>query len=287
MTKRNGQPAHRELEGIDVPITRLVPRSKRKVARKYVARIEASLRTVGLIDPLLVYPDGDCYEILDGHIRYGILLEMGVESVPCLVAPEREGFTGNRMVNRLSPAQEMRMLRQSMEELDEQTIAAALGMKRIGHRLNTTLLKKLHPRVAKAFETGTITRQCAREFVHVKPERQAEILDLMQSCNDFGVVFAKGLVLKTPTSKRAKRNGNDNPWTRADERKSDLLKRLKEAEQQQDFYSGLYRQYTKNLLRLLIYVRSLLSNERVRTYLGEHHAGERALVERIIEDSGG
>ena len=50
----------------------------------------------------------------------------------------------------------------------------------------------------------------------------------MQSCNDYGVTFAKGLVLKTPASKRAKPNGVRTPWTQADEKKSDLLKRLRE-----------------------------------------------------------
>ncbi|MFN9642175.1 MAG: ParB N-terminal domain-containing protein, partial [Pirellula sp.] len=63
------------------------------------------------------------YEILDGTLRYRILLDLGVESVPCLIHSTRDGFTGNRMVNQLSASQEMRMLRKSLEELDEKTIA--------------------------------------------------------------------------------------------------------------------------------------------------------------------
>lgn len=128
----NGKP----VPGIDVPIVKLIPRRERKVGKKYYQRIEASLRAVGMIDPLIVYPQGDSYEILDGCLRYRILLEMGVETVPCLIANEREGFTGNRMVNQLSASQEMRMLRKSLEELDEKTIADALGMQGIKHRLN-------------------------------------------------------------------------------------------------------------------------------------------------------
>ena len=60
--------------------SKLVPRSERKVNTKHVKRIEASLRAVGLIDPLVVFPQGDSYEILDGCLRYRILLEMGVEN---------------------------------------------------------------------------------------------------------------------------------------------------------------------------------------------------------------
>jgi len=277
----NGKP----VRGLDVPIVKLVPRNERKVSKKYYKRIEASLRAVGLLDPLLVYDLGDSYEILDGQLRYRILLDMGVETVPCFLRSEREAFTGNRMVNQLSASQEMRMLRKSLEELDEKTIANALGLEGIKHRLNLGLMKKLAPAVVKAFEAGKLNLQCARELSYVKPERQAEILKLMESCNDFSATFAKGLVLKTPVSKRAKPNSRKTPWARAEEKKNDLLKRLHQAEEQQEFFSGLYRQYTTNLLKLVIYVRSLLSNERVRQYLKEQHGQQLAVFEQIINST--
>ena len=66
---------------------------------------------MGLIEPLLVFPEDDYYIILNGHQRYRILLELGVETIPCIFAPEKESFTSNRMVNRLSPLQESRMIR--------------------------------------------------------------------------------------------------------------------------------------------------------------------------------
>jgi ParB-like chromosome segregation protein Spo0J len=271
------------VNGLDIPIVKLVPRGERTVDKKYYQRIEASLRAVGLIEPLIVFHMGDHYEIVDGRLRYKILLDLGVETVPCLIWNERESFTGNRMVNQLSPAEEMRMLRKSLEDLDEKTIAGALNLSGIGHRLNQRLLKQLEPRVLKAFEAGKIARQCAQELTHVKPERQAEILGLMESCNDYSTTFAKGLVLKTPTSKRTKTTAAKTPWTRAEQKKGDLLKRLQEAEQQQDFFSRLYRQYTTNLLKLVIYVRSLMSNEQVRAYLAEHHAKQLEEFEQVLE----
>jgi len=284
-TNGNGNGNGKLVQGIDVPIVRLIPRNERSVSAKYRKRIEASLRAVGLIEPLVVYPVGDDYEILDGCLRYRILLEMGVETVPCLIAPQREAFTASRMVNRLSASQEMRMLRKSLEELDEKTIAGALGIAGIKHRLNINLLKKLDPTVVKAFEANKLNLQCARELTHVSLERQAEILKLMESCNDHSLTFAKGLVLKTPIAKRTKTNGAKTPWTRADEKKQDLLKRLREAEQQQEFYSGLYRQYTTNLLKLVIYVRAMLSNQRVRAYLEEHHPNQCRDFEQIVNST--
>ena len=174
------------------------------------------------------------------------------------------------------------MLRKSLEELDEKTIAAALGLQRIGHRLNDGLLKQLDPKVIRAFEAGKINCSCARELTHVKPDRQVEILDLMESCSDYGTTFAKGLVLKTSAAKRMKVNGTRTPWVEAEQRKTNLLKRLQDAEQQQDFFSGLYKQYTTNLLKLIIYVRALLANQRVREYLQERHSQQVNLFEQII-----
>jgi hypothetical protein len=89
----------------------------------------------------------------------------------------------------------------------------------------------------------------------------------------------------SPSGKRVKLNGKKNPWSKADQKKTDLLKRLREAEQQQDFFSGLYRQYTTNLLKLVIYVRSLVNNPQVRKYLEEHHPQRLELWEEIIRST--
>ena len=59
----------------------------------------------GIASATLVMVTHD-HEILDGCLRYRILLDMGVETVPCLVREEREGFTGNRMVNQITASQE-------------------------------------------------------------------------------------------------------------------------------------------------------------------------------------
>jgi hypothetical protein len=283
----SGESKPEPVRGVDISIVKLFPRHERKVPKKYRQRIEASVRAVGLIDPLIVFPLENGYEILDGALRYRILLDLGIESVPCLIHNTRDGFTGNRMVNQLSASQEMRMLRKSLEELDEKTIANALGMQGIGHRLNKGLLEKLHPEVVKAFNANRINLQTAKELVNVKTERQHEILQLMESCKDFSTTFARGLVLKTGAAKRAKANGARTPWTKAEEKKSQLLKKLQEAEQQQDFYTGLYRQYTTNLLKLVIYVRTLLNNAEVNAYLHAHHADLARIFEEILASTEG
>lgn len=160
-------------------------------------------------------------------------------------------------------------------------------MQGIGHRLNKGLLDKLHPDVVNAFNASKISLQTARELVNVKSERQHEILQLMESCKDFSTTFARGLILQTGAAKRVKERGGKTPWVKADEKKSQLLKKLQEAEQQQDFYTGLYRQYTTNLLKLVIYVRTLLNNQAVRAYLQTHHADLMRSFEAVLASTEG
>jgi len=276
-----------ESQGMDIPIIKLRPLRERNVTKREYQRILASIKATGLIEPLVVYPDDDGYVILDGVQRYRALLEMGVELVPCVLGKQREAFTGNRMVNRVSPVQENRMIEKSLQELDEQTIAEALGLGGISHRLRKTLLKQLHADVAAAFDQGKITRTCAKELTHVKPPRQKEILTAMEGYKDYSIAFARALILKTPPAQREARGRKRGPWDKSAQRKSELLKKLSEAEQKHDFYSRLYKQYTVDLLRLAIYARSLLTNNRVRAYLDEHHPEIVARFEGVIADAKG
>ena len=77
------------------------------------------------------------------------------------------------------------MIRRSLDELDEKTIATALGIKKIAHRLKPSFLKRLHPKTAAAFDAGTITKACVQELTYVTPQRQEEILSMMESYKDW------------------------------------------------------------------------------------------------------
>ncbi|MGD0091466.1 MAG: ParB N-terminal domain-containing protein [Planctomycetota bacterium] len=274
-------------EGLDIPLTRLRPLRDRKVSKREYDRILASIRAVGLIEPLVVYPEGSDYVILDGVQCYRALLELGVEVAPCILGKQREAFTGNRMVNRVSPVQEHRMIEKSLGEVDEASIAAALGIASLAHRRKKTLLKQLHSDVAAALDHGKISRACAREFTHVKPLRQKEILDAMEGYKDYSIAFAQTLVVKTPPQQREAHRRKNNPWDKTTQRKNDLLKKLADAKQKHGFYSRLYNQYTIDLLRLAIYARSLLTNTRVREYLDLHHPDVVTRFEAVIADARG
>lgn len=272
---------------LDVPIAKLRPLRDRKVTKREYDRILASIRTVGLVEPLVIFPENGDYLILDGVQRYRALSELGIEVAPCIMGKQREAFTGNRMVNRVSPLQEHRMIEKALDEVDENVIAAALGITTLHHRLKKSLLKQLHDDVAAAYDAGKVTRACVKELTHVKPPRQKEILEAMAGYKDYSINFARTLVVKTPPQQRESRGRKHTPWNKTAQRKNDLLKKLSEAEQKHDFYSQLYKQYTIDLLRLAIYARSLLTNTRLRAYLEQHHPSIVSRFETIIADARG
>ena len=77
----------------DIPIVKLVLLTERRIGKTAYEKIASSIRADGLLAPVIVFPDQSQYRILDGHVRYQVLLELNVESVPCIVwqrvKPER------------------------------------------------------------------------------------------------------------------------------------------------------------------------------------------------------
>ena len=71
-----------ESQGIDVPIIQLRPLRDRVISKREHDRLLASIKALGLIEPLVVYPEGHDYVITDGVQRYKILVEMASRQRP-------------------------------------------------------------------------------------------------------------------------------------------------------------------------------------------------------------
>jgi hypothetical protein len=276
------QPAN--VKGMDVPIVKLVPLRKRKVSDRSYKKLVANLRAVGLIEPLCICQEDDQFYIIDGYIRYTALVDLGVETVPCLVLSSRDLYTPNRQVNHLSTKQEVKMLRKALEKLDEATIAKAFGLESLKTRLNTKLYRDVHPQVSAALEKGLIGQLTAKELTYVLSARQVEILRLMQDGGDYSTAFAKAQVLVTPPTMRSKKHRKNTPWDKSQKTKH-LVKKLTEVEKHFDFYSTLYRQYVGDLLKLSIYVRQIVTCPALRDYLRKNHPQDLEFFESLLKQS--
>jgi len=278
------------IDGVDVPLAELKPLRERPTLKtdthRGFHRILSSIRKIGLIEPLCVFREEDDYIILDGYLRFLACGELGYKTVPCILYKEKEAYTFNRMVNNLSGFQEIKMLRKSLESLDEKTIAETFGMKTIRYRLAPNLVQQLHPQVAQAFEKELLGKTAAIEMACVKPPRQAEMLREMKRVNDFTPAFIRALILKTPPEQR---NPNRNPRTsrkkETREKRLALVERLEEAEKQHDFYSGLYRQYSNDLLKISLYIRKVITNSAIREYMEHQHPSVLSEMHAIVMEA--
>src|SRR5574344_444792 len=73
--------------------------SKPITSGKKCRTILASIKTIGLVEPLVItFKDGKA-RLLDGHIRLHILKSLGIAKTDCLVATDDEGYTYNRHIS--------------------------------------------------------------------------------------------------------------------------------------------------------------------------------------------
>lgn len=276
------------VNGMDIPVTALQPLREREnvniKTHKGFKRIISSIRAIGLIEPLCVYPEKDGYVILDGYLRYLACVELGAEKLPCMLFSDKEAYTFNRMVNRLSGYQEMRMLRKSLETLEEKTITTTFGAISMSYRLAPSLVEHLHPKVAEAFEQDLLGKTTAMEMSCVKQPRQVEMLKEMKRVNDFSPSFVRALILKTPPELRNPKRNPRKPWSEDRNKRRELVARLEEAEKQHDFYTGLYRQYSADLLKMALYVRKLITTPAIQEFLKAHHQQTLKELSAIVLD---
>jgi hypothetical protein len=121
-----------------------------KESEKY-QRIVASIREVGIIEPLVVYPqkgpgNKGVHLLLDGHIRAEALKDLEWTEAPCLISTDDEGYTYNHHVNRLSSIQEHFMLMKALDEgVPEDRLARALHVDVQKLRKRKDLLRGICP----------------------------------------------------------------------------------------------------------------------------------------------
>jgi len=274
-----------KMNGKDIDIEKLVPLKKRDInfrKNRGYKKILSSISSMGLIEPLCVYRENGEYIVLDGFLRCKALQQLGAKTAPCIIYATKEAYTFNRMINKLSAVQESRMLRESLKKIDQSTIADVFGIKSIQYRLGNELLKQLDQKVISAVDKGTMSRRCARELTYVKPPRQVEILREMEKGEDYSISFARAMVIKTPAGMRNKKKKDKKPWQDNSDRKQALVDKLEGVQKRYDFYTNLYRQYSADLLKLYIYVRKLITNDKVRTYLDINYPEILERFENII-----
>jgi ParB/RepB/Spo0J family partition protein len=161
--------------------------------------IRASIKEVGLIEPLVVYPQKGApgkYLLLDGHLRHYALKDLGRTEAECIIASDDESFTYNARVNRLNPIAEHKMIMKAVNNgVKPEKIAAALNLSEADVKASMTLLDGINEEAADLLKDKAVSPKAIRLMRKVSGVRQIEIAELMVSAGNYTKGYAEALVL--------------------------------------------------------------------------------------------
>jgi len=263
-----------ELRRIRLGLDVILPVRQLKDSQKSVGRyhtILTSIREVGLIEPLMVHPQRDLpgkYLLLDGHMRYVALKELGVTEADCLVATDDESYTYNARVNRLNPIQEHKMIIKAvLNGVRPERIATALNIPASKVRASMALLEGINLEAADLLKDKPVCSKVIHLLKRVSGVRQIEIAELMVSVNNFAAGYAEALVLGTakdqlvnPQEPKKKKGMSAEDIARMEEELVTVERDLKAVE----------RSYGEDVLNLTVnrgYIKKLLDNPKVVRFL--------------------
>src|SRR5580698_10182725 len=199
-----------EMRKIRLSLKIILPVRQIKDPQKNVRRyktIRESIKEVGLVEPLMVHPQKDksgTYLLVDGHLRYYALKDLGETDADCLIANDDESFTYNARVSRLAPIQEHKMIVKAVRNgVKPERIAATLNIPVGKVRASMKLLDGIHAEAVDLLKDKAISPKAIHLLKQVSCVRQIEIAELMVSTNNHTAGYAEALVLSTPKDQLA------------------------------------------------------------------------------------
>jgi len=277
-------------KGIALPLDQILPLKKISVAFKRSARYQrifASIREIGIIEPLAVFPQNGKerqYILLDGLLRFEVLKDLGKTEAFCLIATEDEAYTYNQKVNQVTPIQEHFMILRAIENgVSENRIAATLNVDVKSIRSKRDLLKDVCPEAVELLRDGRISAGAVRELSKVKPMRQIEMAELMIASHNLTASYAKCLIAATPNDQliekaaaKAKEGLSPEEISRMEREMENLSKDFRQIEE-------THGRNVLNLVTSVAYLRKLLDIASVVRFLSRHHADLLTEFQKIVE----
>lgn len=282
-----------EMQKVRLALEDILPMRQIKDLHKGILRykkILASIKEVGLVEPLVVYPQKDApgkYFLKNGHLRYVALKELGEATADCIIATDDECYTYNARVSRLPPIQEHKMIVKAVNDgVSPERLAAALNMPVHVIKASMNLLNGIDERAAELLKDKNISPPAIRLLKRVKPARQIEIAELMVTYNNFFTGYAEALVLGTVEDQRA---NSSEPKKKKGMSAEDIARMESEMESLERDLKLATDNYTENMFTLQTaqtYIKNLLKNAKVVRYLTANHAEIYSEFEAIAATEG-
>ncbi len=250
------------------------PSEATRLSIKY-RRIAQSIAEVGIIEPLVVARPArgeGRYLLLDGNVRFAILLERAEADVRCLVSDDDEAFTYNKRINRLATIQEHYMIVRALERgVSEEKLARVLNMDVKAIKRRRIMLDGICPEVVDLLKDRNISLQTIDVLRRMKAMRQIEVVELMMAVENFSCVYAKAMLVTTRQNDLAQPDKRKKVGKMTPEQMTRLESEMNTLNQD---FRALEASYGDDVLQLVIsagYVSRLLANSAIASHLRKHH----------------
>jgi ParB/RepB/Spo0J family partition protein len=173
---------------LEIPLIQLSPSSTNP--RKYFSEVELeslalSIKEKGVLQPIIVRPDADGYEIVCGERRFRAAMKAGLETMVCRVQELTDDEVldlqiienlQRRDVSPLEEAAGFHNLMNGKKKLKVKDIAIRVGKSEV-YVYNRLLLMNLSERSKSLLERDLITASHALELCKITPADQDAVLD--------------------------------------------------------------------------------------------------------------
>ena len=167
---KEGEEVVRKIKVIDIEPNKNQPR--RNFNNESIDELAESIKTYGVIQPIIVTKKDNYYEIIAGERRWRASKKAGLDEIPCIVREDTEkrnkeiALIENIQREDLNPIEKARSFRELMDEygLTQQELSDTLGISRSA-LANTVRLLNLDSRVMELVIQGQITEGHARSLL--------------------------------------------------------------------------------------------------------------------------
>ncbi len=284
-----------DIRVVTVKVSNLIETVSRPNYKKLASyqSILASIKDVGILQPISIYPTGEAgkYKIVEGHLRYYAVKELGEKEIDCIVAYDDERYTQEAKVNYINPIQRAKMFSKALKSgVDINRMSSALNIEKKKILMEIRASEGIDSRTREILKTAPVSTAVLRALAKVRPTRQIEIAQCMINANNYTIHFASGLVMSSPQSLmyEEKRPKPKNYIS------ADILSSIsKEHSNMQAKIMEIRSEYRENVCEMKIlasFIEKIMNNNILSEYLKRnfesiHHEFQRIVQNEILDDS--
>lgn len=262
---------------LSLNISELLPTKKLLInyesSEKFL-QIKCTLKSIGLIEPILVYIDSVTNEIkiLDGHMRIEALKELGETKVECLISTIYDTYTPNKKVNQVTIIQIQKMLKEAIKAgVPIELLSASLNISVDSLKGRISVLDGISPQVVEILNDKVVPKATFLALKKMVPLRQLECANLMIRFDNFSKNFSHSLLQSSPKETLIESKNTKGNHKTAQRKMIDRLeKEMAHVHIDADKLKENYGSTSLKLTIVISHIKTLLENQALFRWLHKH-----------------